>query len=259
MNKFWAFLSKQRVPAEQMPIKNLISETRLLLLYSVFYVLLAIGIAQLILVYPLPLMGAVDFIQDFWYAVIFKFIFLLAVPSWIYFRKWDYTYKSLLLGLQPTFSTWIKGFFLVAFGFFLNVGHLTQISENLPTFPDNPVRMSFAVLLPFFIAGLPEELFFRGFLQTRLEKIWNPTLAILVSGILFTAWHLPSRFFLAHGAEGQAGDLGSILVGTGIPVFIVSLFFGWHWTRYRNLPLLILIHWAIDILPSVSSFYQILR
>jgi len=35
------------------------------------------------------------------------------------------------------------------------------------------------------------------------------------------------------------------------------LYFGWHWARYRNLPLLICAHWAIDILPSLSSFFGI--
>ncbi|MFN3761521.1 MAG: type II CAAX prenyl endopeptidase Rce1 family protein [Algoriphagus aquaeductus] len=94
-------------------------------------------------------------------------------------------------------------------------------------------------------------------LQTRLEKLWNTPIAILVSGLLFTAWHLPSRFLLANGVEGQAGDWVSILLGTGLPVFLVSCFFGWHWARYRNLPLLIGVHWAIDILPSLSSFFGV--
>jgi membrane protease YdiL (CAAX protease family) len=123
---------------------------------------------------------------------------------------------------------------------------------------DHPtLRWMIGILLPLLIAGLPEELFFRGMLQTRLEKRWNTTVAILVSGILFTAWHLPSRFFLASGVEGQAGDLASVILGTGVPVLLVSLFFGWHWARYRNIPLLICTHWAIDILPSLSSFFGI--
>jgi membrane protease YdiL (CAAX protease family) len=152
---------------------------------------------------------------------------------------------------------WLGGATLIALGFLLNVGHLPGIAAKIPEFTDSNLRLTIGIVLPFIIAGLPEELFFRGFLQTRLEKLWNAPVAIFVSGVLFTAWHLPSRYFLASGIEGSAGDLSSVLLGTGVPVFVVSVFFGWHWARYRNLPLLILVHWAIDILPSLNSFFKI--
>lgn len=251
------WITWQRVPANHLSFKDLNQECNALLGYSVFYILLAVGIGKLIQVVPLPILGAADFIQDLWYALVFKLIFLLLIPCILFFKIWNYSSKDLLLDLRPNLFSWIKGILLILAGFGLNVRHIPAIMEQA-TLVDYPtLRWLIGILLPLLIAGLPEELFFRGMLQTRLEKRWNTPLAILVSGLLFTAWHLPSRFFLASGVEGQAGDWSSILLGTGIPVFLVSLFFGWHWARYRNLPLLICTHWAIDILPSLSSFFGI--
>ncbi len=257
MNNIIASLTWQRVPADAITFKNLQKESIQLLSYAVFYVLVAILSALLIKAFPIPILQAGDFIQDFWYAIVFKLFFLLIIPVWVYFKIWKYSIKDLLLGLQAKRSVIFKGTLLILLGFFLNTKHIQPILLEIPNFSDTGIRLIIGILLPLFIAGIPEELFFRGLLQTRLEKLTHPILAIFISGILFTAWHIPSRFFLANGVDGTAGDLPSVLVGTGIPVFIVGTFFGWHWMRYRNLPLLILVHWAIDILPSVSSFFRI--
>ena len=247
----------QRVPADQLSFKDLNQECKALLGFSVFYIFLAVGIGKLIQVAPLPILGAADFIQDLWYALVFKLIFLLVIPSLLYFKAWNYSKKDLALGLRATPSIWIKGMLLVLAGFGLNVGHIPEILAQAPLVELAGLKWGIGLVLPLLIAGLPEELFIRGMLQTRLEKRLNTPVAILVSGILFTAWNLPSRFFLASGVEGQAGDLTSVILGTGVPVLLVSLFFGWHWARYRNLPVLICTHWAIDILPSLSSFFGI--
>ena len=257
MKRILAFLTWQRVPAQGIEFKNLRKESLFFLRYAVFYVLVAILIGWLVVKMPLPILGASEFVQDFWYAVVFKILFLLLIPALVYFRIWRYSAQDLLLGINPTAWGWLKGAALIALGFLLNARHLSGISDKLPEFADVNLRLALGIVFLFFIAGLLEELFFRGYLQTRLEKLWNAPLAILVSGLLFTAWHLPSRYFLASGVEGNAGDLTSVFLGTGVPVFLVSLFFGWHWARYRNLPLLILVHWAIDILPSLNSFFQI--
>lgn len=257
MKTKFTFFGWQRVKAEAIPFKNLNSESRVLILYSIFYIFLAFVCGKLILHFPMPILGAKDFIQDVWYAVVFKFAFLLLIPSILFFSIWKYKIQDLVLGLKPTGAMLMKGALLISVGFFLNTRHIPRIAESMSSFEDSELRFFLGIVFPLLIAGLPEEFFFRGMLQTRLEKRWNTTLAILVSGLLFTAWHLPSRFLLANGVEGQAGDLASVLLGTGVPVFVISCFFGWHWARYRNLPVLILAHWAVDLLPSLSSFFGV--
>ena len=77
------------------------------------------------------------------------------------------------------------------------------------------------------------------------------------TAVLFTAWHLPPRYVNATGAEGTAGDLPSVLLGTGLPVLAVAFILGWAWDRWRNLPALVMLHWGVDTLPSVASLLQI--
>ena len=46
--------------------------------------------------------------------------------------------------------------------------------------------------LPLIIIGpLSEELGWRGYAQTRLQKRWNPMIASIVVGIVWALWHLP--------------------------------------------------------------------
>ncbi len=177
------WITWQRVPAGQLSFKSLNQESNLLLGYAIFYIFLAIIISNLIQIAPLPILGAVRFVQDLWYALVFKLIFLLVIPSLFYFKVWNYSKKDLVLGLRATPSIWIKGFLLVLVGFGLNAGHIPGILAQAPLVDLAGLKWGIGLVLPLLIAGLPEELFFRGMLQTRLEKRWNTPVAILVSGI----------------------------------------------------------------------------
>jgi membrane protease YdiL (CAAX protease family) len=94
-------------------------------------------------------------------------------------------------------------------------------------------------------------------LQTRLEKVAGRLVAILVSVTLLTAWHIPTWYFLSRGVKGTAGDLMSVVMGTGIPVFIFGLIFALFWDRYRSLLPLVAARWGVDILHSNLSFLGI--
>jgi membrane protease YdiL (CAAX protease family) len=247
----------QRVPAEFIPFKSLEKETSFLLAYSIAYIMTGYLLGLVILYFPIPILGATQFNQDVWYSIVFKIFLLLIIPAVIYFGWWQYKLQDLLLGIQASRRNLFTAIILATIGFFLNAGHLQAIRENINHFTDAPLRILMGVVMPLFTAAIPEEFFFRGYLQTRLEKKWNRFSAILISTVLFMAWHLPSRYLLSRGVEGQAGDWGNVLLHTGLPVFIVGCFFAFHWSRYRNIILLVLVHWAIDILPSVSSYLKI--
>ena len=251
---FWTW---QRVPAFHIQFKKLDEEISFLLGYAIMYVILGYGIGMMILYYPRPLMGATQFNQDAWYSILFKIFFLLTLPALVYFGVWKYSMKDLLLGIRPTARAILAAMLLMALGFFLNASHLAKISAHYHEHPDWALRVAVGVIMPLLTAAVPEEFFFRGYLQTRLEKKWNRLFAILLTSVLFTAWHLPSRYLLSQGVEGQAGQFDQVLLHTGLPVFIISLIFGLHWSRYRNIILLVLTHWAVDILPSVSSYLKI--
>jgi uncharacterized protein len=250
-------LNWQRLPARSIVFRSEVRETDFLLAYALVYIVMGYITGLIILNYPMPIMHAVKFNQDVTYTFLFKIGLLLLVPCYVYFQQWKYSASDILMGwtLSPgNLVMLVSGF---AAGLFLNAGHLNALKEAIPSHPDAPIRLAIAVIMPLFTAGIPEEFFFRGLLQTRLEKRWNRVSAILVSTTLFMAWHLPARYLLSQGVEGKAGDFWSVLMGTGVPVFIVGLFFSLHWSRYRNLPLLIMIHWGIDILPCVSSMFGV--
>lgn len=252
-----SFFYWQRVPAGAIHFKSLVTETRFLLAYAVFYIIAGYVTAWMIIRFPIPILGATHFIQDAWYSLLFKIGLLLFVPGIIYFIVWKCRLKDLLLGLKPTGKNLLETILFVALGFFINAGHLKGLSEKIPQFDDAPVRLMIGIMMPLFIAAIPEELFFRGYLQTRLEKKWNRLSAILFTNLLFAGWHLPSRYLLSAGVEGQAGDWGEVILHTGLPVFIIGVLFSFHWSRSRNIVLLILTHWAIDILPSLSAYFKI--
>lgn len=254
---FAQWLYWQRVPASQIEFKAINRETTFLLSYALFYIMAGYALGLVIANFPMPILGAAQFNQDLWYSGVFKIFLLLIIPSYIYFIRWNYQIKDLTLGVRPTLKTFLATAFMVVIGFFLNASHLTPLGNTIDTFSDAPLRLILGSVMPLFTAALPEELFFRGYLNTRLEKKWNRFSAALLSTLLFTAWHLPSRYLLSKGVEGQAGDWGEVILHTGVPVFIVGFIFALHWSRYRNIILLILTHWAIDILPATSSYFKI--
>lgn len=257
IQSFSRWLFWQRVPASQIEFKAVNRETTFLLGYAIFYIIAGYALGLVIANFPAPLLGATQFNQDLWYSGVFKIFLLLIIPGYLYFIRWNYQIKDVTLGLRPTLKTVLATAFMVVLGFFLNASHLKPLGNTIDTFSDAPLRLTLGIVMPLFTAALPEELFFRGYLNTRLEKKWNRFSAAILSTLLFTAWHLPSRFLLSKGVEGQAGDWGQVILHTGVPVFIIGFIFALHWSRYRNIILLILTHWAIDILPATSSYFKI--
>jgi CAAX protease family protein len=251
-------LIHQRVPIQQIKIRDPKRESSIFCGYALFFIFASLCTGLLIRAYPEPILGAASFTQDLWYDLLFKFILLLAIPYAIY-RKLGYRFED----LPAVFDFRTRSIFicLLAFtvGNLLNLKHLEWIGEVLPKFSKSQIaiRLIASAILPLITAGFPEEFVYRGILQTRLEKVWGRVPAILFSTTLFTAWHIPTRYLLAHGIEGQAGDFASVALGTGVPVFIVGLIFSVLWDHYRKFWPLVFAHWGIDFLPALSSLFGI--
>ena len=249
---------RQRVPAEAIAIRDLPLELAAALTYAVAFIALAAVIPLLIERYPLRLWGASDYLQDFWYAIVLKIVFLLAVPLALFVRR-GYTLHDALLGWRPLPASVLAVLAAFVGGALLNADRAEGIGRALDVLPaaEGLGRVAVGALLALLMAGLPEELFYRCILQTRLEKATGRVSAIAVTALLFTAWHIPPRLALASGVEGNAGDLDSVLLGTGVPVLLVAVVLGLAWDRWRNLPALVAVHWGIDLLPIVGSLLQI--
>lgn len=174
MRKVLDWITWKRIPADQIGFKNLEQESRTLILYSLFYILLAFGVGNLIIHFPQPILGAKEFVQDFWYAAVFKFSFLLILPSLIFFKRWKYGIQDLLFGLKPKIGMNIKGALLITIGFLLNIRHIPRVSEAMPSFEDAEFRLILGIVFPLLIAGLPEELFLEECCKLGLRNFGIP-------------------------------------------------------------------------------------
>ena len=97
-------------------------------------------------------------------------------------------------------------------------------------------------LIQIFINGLPEELFFRGFLLPRLERVLNnPDYALILSSLLFNAAHIP-----VHIANGCG--LGAALLAVLNLSFPSGLLWGYLYQRTRSIVPGTLFHTAYGIL-----------
>lgn len=252
------FFRRQRLPVADILIRNPVSELRVVLGFSVAYVLAAVLTGLFMRAWPHPLLGATYLTSDVTYVVCFKIGLLLVVPA-IAIQRAGYGLGDLTLGWRPTPGAVARLCVLFALGVMINGSKLPAISvaASAKEPSDALMRIGVGTVIMFFAAALPEELVYRSGLHTRIERMWGQLPAILLAVVLFTAWHLPTQYLLASGAEGRAGDLVSVLLGTGLPVFVVGLIFGWAWDRWRNLPALVALHWGIDTSPSVTSFLRL--
>jgi len=254
-----SFLTRRKFTVPDM--RNLHPRTELpfLFAYSLLYIVFSACTGLLILHRPLDIFGIHDFLLDAWYFLVFKISFLLLIPAFIF---WRLGYR--LRDLEPrgiTGKDFVWCIPAYAIGFAINGNRILEIQEQVHSGKMNIawIRIILGLLIALFNAGIPEEFFYRGWLQTRIDQRFGRPIAVLATAILFTAWHIPSRYFLAYGSEGQAGDLRSVLLQTGLPVFIVALILGLLWDRYRRLLPLIALHWGIDTLPLISGMLGILR
>ena len=109
-----------------------------------------------------------------------------------------------------------------------------------------------AALFGLLTAGFTEEFFFRGFLQTRIEKLsGRPWLAMLLVTLAFGLYHVPYAYLnpnwptagnlgAAIGVGMTEGGLGGLILGTGYVL--------WK----RNLLACIVLHGMIDAVPIMT-------
>lgn len=152
-----------------------------------------------------------------------KLVLLLAIP--------------LLLRLV-TFSEWVR---LSAHGRWLRpsaavLGYLVVTTALDPSFQD-VVPDALTIMAVFIINAVVEEIFYRFWLQTRLESRYGRWPAIAVTSVLFASW---------HAAVHTTGDLLIDLATAILNVGVMGIFLGYLWSRHRNPWLLILVHGFIN-------------
>ncbi len=113
--------------------------------------------------------------------------------------------------------------------------------------------LSFALMLV--LAGFTEEVFFRGFLQTRLEALTRrPWLALVLTSVLFAVYHVPYALLNPRWPSyGDPGAAWAAAFANGLPG---GLILGGLYVHTRGrIPACILLHAAINAAPAMTQIH----
>lgn len=105
------------------------------------------------------------------------------------------------------------------------------LTQDLP----DPVTLAVLSLVTLLTASVLEEVFFRCWLQTRLERVVGVGPAVLAQALLFAGMHVGH---VALHPAGVATGIAGVLAVQGV----FGLMLGVLWARYRNVWVIIAIH-----------------
>lgn len=113
----------------------------------------------------------------------------------------------------------------ILFGQFIRLGHL-GISENF-----KPILLIGSVL----VAGIAEEVVFRGFILNALVTKMKKWPAMLITALLFLVVHFP--IWMYHGIF-----VSNLLTGTFVLIMALSVLFSWAFLKSKTIFVPILLH-----------------
>jgi len=99
------------------------------------------------------------------------------------------------------------------------------------------VTLVLTIVVVFSVNSLLEEVFYRRWLQTRWEHIIGRWPAIMLTSLLWAAWHVGIQ-----GTGHLPTDLSSAIVNQGVQ----GLFLGYLWSRYRLMWPILVVHGAMN-------------
>jgi len=142
-----------------------------------------------------------------------------------------YYLKSIILTVLVLFATQLLIFFIIK-PYIVNFRN-ARSEEILRILIGN----KFLVLFTALTAGITEELIFRGYFMTRLNLLFkNIYIPILLSSLFFGVAHI--------GYE----SIMKIII-----IFITGLILAIHYQKYKNIKMLIMLHFLWDL--SIMAFY----
>lgn len=222
-------LPKQKAsnnPFFQLPVKRLRLQTTLLFM---------MGLLFLIAMMLTPEASVFD------YFYLYKVLFLFIIPFLIlkivpappmnqsYVKSGQWLYPMLVAVL------WIYMYFLSPLSLASNADYEMDL-----------LYVFIGAAVSFLLNSVLEELFYRVWLQTRLEVLLGTWPAICVTAMLWALWHTAIQ-----GGDSLDLAISNVIVYQGV----IGLFLGFLWAKYRNIWVLILIHglmnFPIQIITSV--------
>ena len=175
---------------------------------------------------------------------IIKYIYLIFWVGLIFFFKnrWglnfqDYITKESFRSISVVFVVTIIGFIVTYpiafpnrfFNYILN-GQIYFFTTQLPS---QVSIKSILYYIPLYIIGpIIEEFTYRGLIQQKLYKTFNPLKSILIASFLFALMHIPIERFINS--------------------FLMGLFFGFIFHKYRSLTISIFVHLSFNLFATFT-------
>lgn len=97
-----------------------------------------------------------------------------------------------------------------------------------------PLEMTDEILGQVFVIALPEEAFYRGFLQSRLDEVWPPRWTVLGARVGPALLVASAIFAFSH--------LATVQLATRLAVFFPAVLFGWLRARTGGIGASMLFH-----------------
>lgn len=108
------------------------------------------------------------------------------------------------------------------------------------------VETAIIATLTFLTASVLEEVFYRRWLQTRLESRLGSVAGVLLASLLFAAMHVPTH----HPHADPLANVAGVITFQGV----FGLFMGVLWTRYRNIWIVIAVHAVTNSAPLIPLY-----
>lgn len=167
------------------------------------------------------------------YLVVLSIVVLMKNDASLFGFKTEKFGRALLLGALYYAILGLLPYVLMGVAFYVLEGQL--LIEGF-----NPLPFLFTVPFMTFCVGISEEGLFRGYMQTRLGRVYSQRRAIFLQALLFGLWH-----FVWH--VSPLDFLGMLMhVGSS---FMVGLLFGYFYGISGNLTPIVLTHGLIDSFP----------
>lgn len=158
--------------------------------------------------------------------IIITSIVLLILAFWIKKIDWQ------KLGLKP--KSLLNGWWqVVLFNAIILVLIQFTVANKFIILPDWMLDKD--PFLPLLAIVFLQEILFRGLLISWLER-WSKQKALLISVIIFVMFHLIAPYTWS--------STGLIFAGL---TFIGGYFWGWHFLKYRNIYLLAISHFLVNL------------
>ena len=115
---------------------------------------------------------------------------------------------------------------------------------------------SFLFFVAVFLAPISEEIFHRGLLQTKLEKIFDETYEIVFPAILFALIHVPKLLFAKEFVSPSA-SLSPIFSGLIVSLFVffvLGMLFGYIYQKTKSIYYVIGTHFLYNLILMIFIY-----